>query len=96
MYNRYVRDAEGNYQRQIMRSAAAEAPKKSSDQETVKPKTEGTHKSKLPVSRPPAFPFTLETGDLLVLLVLLLILTEGEETDKTALLVTICAFLMMQ
>jgi len=96
MYNRYVRDADGKYQRQIMHSAAAETPKTSSDHETKKPKAEGSHKPKLPVSRPPVFPISLETGDLLVLLVLLLILTEGEETDKTALLVTICAFLMMQ
>lgn len=96
MYNRYVRDADGNYQRRIMGSAAAEAPAICSETDPPKPRTEGTHKKKLSAPRPPAFPVSLETGDLLVLLILLLILTEGEEADKTALLITICAFLMLQ
>ena len=96
MYNRYVRDADGNYRRQIMQKAPPEP------QPTSRPET--TNRSKdapLPAkphrqSTPSLFPISLETGDLLVILVLLLILTEGEDNDRTALLITIAAFLMMQ
>ncbi len=96
MYNRYIRDADGNYQRQIMRKEPTEAPQPSGPPQSSKPLEEPTKRVMKPNPKPPVFPVSLETGDLLVLLVLLLILTEGEEADKTALLITICAFLMVQ
>ena len=88
MYNRYVRDAEGTYKRMIIQKAAQE-PEPPADQKKPIPRNQTIVK---PAPVPPA----IETGDLLVLLVLLLILTESDECERTALLITIAAFLMIR
>lgn len=93
MYNRYVRDADGNYRRQIMHKAPQEAPQET-PQHAMHPPAEV---KKAPLQKAPPTVFTApDPGDLLVLLVLLLILTESDDGDKMALLITIAAFIMIR
>ena len=90
MYNRYIRDADGTYRREIMRKETNDTPPPSCPAEQPLPQKQTVQRTS-GICRPP-----IETGDLLVLIILLLILAEGEENDKIALLITIGAFIMMQ
>ena len=96
MYNRYIPSADGTYKRQIV-----PGPERKTE---TKPPAEQKHSAaatskKCETSvRKNSFPQKpdLESGDLLVILILLLILLEGEESDPLSLLITMAAFLLLQ
>ena len=95
MYNRYVPNADGTYQRQIMRSApSVKQPPVSDTPQPPPAKAEACTES----SSAPALPIRLpmETEDILVLLVLLLILMQESESNRMTALVTIAAFILLQ
>ena len=85
-YNRYIPGADGRYEHQRVVPCPPIAT------EQVASETRKPEPSCLP--RPQfALP---EAGDLLVLLVLLLILADGEETDSLTTLITLAAFLLLR
>jgi len=89
LYNRYIPSADGTYRRQIVPSEEKKEPSKQ-PAPTVQPaKISAAH------TPTPAFPKT-DSGDILVLLILLLILLEGEDTDPISILITLAAFFLMQ
>ena len=104
MYNRYVPNAQGSFDRQRAGTVRSEPksipaqpstpPPSSAAQSVCKPKEPCK-----PAPRPknPVFhlPDRLDTGDLLVLLILLLLLQEGDE-DPLALLIILAAFFLFQ
>lgn len=100
MYNRYVPSADGTYQRRVMPSPQ-KSPQRPSPQEPPKtpppppepPKPESCLPSK-PIK--PPLQLHLDTGDVLVLLILLLVLNEGEEIDTFSILITLAVFLLTQ
>ena len=86
IYNRYIPGADGRYEhRRVVPCPHAEA-----DQT---PKAEN---SSAAVCLPKPQLRMPEAGDLLVLLVLLLILADGEESDSLTTLVTLAAFLFLR
>ena len=96
MYNRYIPSSDGTYQRKIVQSSTevpkAEKPPAKAEQvaATIQPSCPAPNqKSKL------SFP-QLDTGDILVLLILLLILIEGEDADPLSVLITLGVFLFLQ
>ncbi len=93
MYNRYIPSADGTYQRKIVPSPRPKQPEPALP--TPPPSPQRPPQAKEAVM--PSFPkLQLDTGDILVLLILLLILTEGEDSDPLSLLITIGAFLFMK
>lgn len=87
-YNRYIPGADGRYEYHRVVPCPAQEPEAPASEPCVKA-----------VSKPnlPSVQFRLpDTGDLLVLLVLLLILTDGEETDSLTTLITLAAFLFLR
>lgn len=92
MYNRYIPSADGTYQRKVVPSP----PKVQTRQEPPPPKQEPPPPKPQPMPRGILPQLHLDTGDILVLLILLLVLTEGEDADPLSILVTIAAFLLMQ
>ena len=112
MYNRYVPNPNGSYERhrvpspppasQASRSVTPQAQKAGKPEPPAAPqnrsqtsqKPQAGHMKPAP-SRKPAFLENFDSGDLLVLLILLLILKEGEE-DTLTLLLTIGAFFLFQ
>ena len=95
MYNRYVKDDNGTYRRQIMRSSAQQCIPESNLRTEEPLQQAAKEKAIFPQGHKTALP-SLEIGDILVLLVLLIMLIEGDESDKTALLITIAAFMILQ
>lgn len=95
MYNRYVPSADGTYQRKVMPSPQRSAPPPHREESPPPqpPRTESAPTTKQPK---PLFQLNLDTGDVLVLLILLLVMTEGQETDTLSILITLAAFLLMQ
>lgn len=90
MYNRYIPSADGTYTRKVVSSASKpqskpEPPAPPCAKEPPRPQP--IPKSLLP---------QLDAGDLLVLLILVLVLTEGEDTDPLSLLITLAAFFLIQ
>jgi len=86
MYNRYVPGANGCFERRPMAPPPCPAPPVSPPAQRPKP----------PDPRPPRpglQPAQLDTGDLLVLMILLLILLDGEE-DILSVLLALGVFLL--
>lgn len=104
MYNRYIPGQNGVYRRQIIPEPQPE-PKDESTQQTplftqaqavsIPTQNAATGKSRLPFSLDRLLPQKLETGDLLVLLILLLILVDGETDDPLPILLMIAAFMFL-
>lgn len=92
MYNRYIPDANGVYQRRVV-SSPPSSPKAPPVQEAVPPTTVAPHKAPVKCQLPKIH---LDSGDLLVLLILLLVITEGEDADPMSALITLAAFLLLQ
>lgn len=92
MYNRYIPNADGTYQRQIMRSAASvkQTPAPEPQPAPVEACTEPASSPPLPVR------FPLGTEDMLVLLVLLLVFMQESESNRMTALITIAAFILLQ
>ena len=85
IYNRYIPGADGRYEHHRVVPCPAAEPEQSKELCAQAP------------TGLPRLPFRLpDTGDLLVLLVLLLILTDGEETDSLTTLITLAAFLLLR
>ena len=86
IYNRYIPGADGRYEHhRVVPCPSAEPP--------------AAEPCAGPSSTPclPRLQLRLpEAGDLLVLIVLLLILTDGEETDSLTTLITLAAFLFLR
>ena len=96
MYNRYIPNANGTYERKVVPSPPKEdkfPPAKDRPQQEPAQKTVQMSKTQPAIYLPQ---LQLDSGDLLVLLILLLLLTEGEDTDPFSLLVTLAAFLLMR
>ena len=88
IYNRYIPGADGRYEHQRVVPpplSEAELPAQRCDKDA----------SALPCSARPQLRLP-DAGDLLVLLVLLLVLNDGEETDSLTTLVTLAAFLLLR
>ena len=87
IYNRYIPGADGRYEHHRVVPCPTSEPERPQELCAHAPASPGL----------PKLPFRLpEAGDLLVLLVLLLILTDGEETDSLTTLVTLAAFLLLR
>ena len=84
IYNRYIPGADGRYEHHRVVPCPAQEPEQTQEL-CPKPAAAPRLQLRLP-----------EAGDLLVLLVLLLILTDGEETDSLTTLVTLAAFLLLR
>ncbi|MBQ7565900.1 MAG: hypothetical protein IJT18_02170 [Oscillospiraceae bacterium] len=80
MYNRYIPSADGTYRRETVAQSAAPC----SDAKT--PLRGGLSLPRL----------QLDTGDLLVLAILLLLLIDGDGDDPLSSLIAIAAFLLLQ
>lgn len=92
MYNRYIPSADGTYSRKVIPS-----PQKEQQKQEPMPSAKQEPQSKPRATPQRSFPQQqLDTGDILVLLILLLVLTEGEDSDPLSILVTLAAFLLMQ
>lgn len=96
MYNRYVPSPDGTYERKVIGHTSGKPvptvpdsvpQKEPAVQQTVRQVVK--QKSVLPQLH-------LDTGDILVLLILLLVMTEGEESDPMGALITLAAFLLTQ
>ena len=86
IYNRYIPGADGRYEhRRVVSCPPAEAD--SGEKAESRPTSVCLPK---PQFRIP------DAGDLLVLLVLLLILADGEESDSLTTLITLAAFLFLR
>lgn len=100
MYNRYIPSADGTYQRKIVPSPQQQRPTREQPPESPQPKPAETPSQAKPPANtvlPLSLPrLQLDTGDILVLLILLLVLTEGEDSDPLSALITLGAFLLMQ
>lgn len=92
MYNRYIPDANGIYQRSVV-TPPPSPPKAPPAQEAVPPTPVVSHKTPVKCQLPKIH---LDSGDLLVLLILLLVITEGEDADPMSALITLAAFLLLQ
>ena len=104
MYNRYVPNAQGSFDRQ-----RAGTPRSEPKPIPPQPSSPATQSAIQSVCRPKEpckpsmrqkgavfhLPDRLDTGDLLVLLILLLLLQEGDE-DPLPLLITLAAFFLFQ
>ena len=92
MYNRYIPSSDGTYHRQIVhRQAAPSQPEVQVEISAPKPQPA---KPQRPAA--PLLPISLDRGDLLVLVILFLILTDGEDADPLTLLITLAAFVLFQ
>ena len=94
VYNRYIPSADGTYRRQIVHAQTEQA-----EQVSPVPQQEPITQTPPPraVGKQSLFPsLSLDRGDLLVLLILLLILTDGEDNDPLTILVTLAAFFILQ
>ena len=86
IYNRYIPGADGRYEHhRVVPCPSPEQPQQELCTESPAAPCLPGPQLRLP-----------DTGDLLVLLVLLLILTDGEETDSLTTLVTLAAFLLLR
>ncbi|MBQ7255941.1 MAG: hypothetical protein IJS31_06860 [Oscillospiraceae bacterium] len=85
-YNRYVPGADGAYRREtiVQPDSRCETP------ENTVLRSEPQRGMHLPMLQ------SLETEDLLVLAVLILLLLSGDESDRLTTLITIAAFLLLQ
>ena len=85
-YNRYVPGADGAYRREtiVQPDSRSETPAY-----TIR-RSEPQRGMHLPMLQ------SLETEDLLVLAVLILLLLSGDESDRLTTLITIAAFLLLQ
>lgn len=93
MYNRYIPSADGTYHRQVIHKQTPQAQpqiQQTATQTPVAPKEKPT-----PAKAQPFPLFQPDQGDLLVLLILLLMLTDGEDVDPLSLLVTMAAFILL-
>ena len=91
MYNRYIPTADGTYKRQIMH-AKTEAPVATQACNTnPAPHPVQTKKSGEKLS----LPISLETEDLLVLLILAVVLLGNHDGDNLPLIVTMAAFILL-
>lgn len=106
MYNRYVPNAQGSYERQRAGTPrpAPKPPEPHPPAPTTPPSVPPQQNATKPpqIKKPngnlfPAFrlPDRLDTGDLLVLLILLLLLQENDE-DPLTLIITLAAFFLFQ
>ena len=98
MYNRYIPGQNGVYQRQIVPESKPEPklePVQSSAPISEFRQTKSSGRTSHPFSFSRLLPQTLETGDLLVLLILLLILVDGETEDPLPILLMIAAFMFL-
>ena len=104
MYNRYIPSADGTYRRQTVPTPGRQQPPQSqpmpaptSQSAPKPPQTPPQEREpRQPPFKGPLHGIHLDTGDLLVLLILLLVLTEGEDSDPLSALVTLAAFLLLQ
>ena len=97
MYNRYVPTADGTYRRQIVSTTAQQPCPKDAPAPTAETAPQPPQRTSVQLPGiTPGLPTRPETGDLLVLLILLLVLLEGQETDTLTVLVTLAAFLLLQ
>lgn len=92
MYNRYVPAADGSYRRQLI-TGQNSAPQPASEPQPacIPTPTHAEHREKSLLTG-----LSLDTGDILVLLILLLVLFEGEDTDPMSILITLAAFFILQ
>lgn len=89
-YNRYIPGADGRYEHRRV----VPCPPSGQQPEQPQPTCEAENAAAVCLPKPQ---FRLpEAGDLLVLLVLLLVLTDGEEADSLTTLVTLAAFLFLR
>ena len=93
MYNRYIPSSDGTYHRQVVhkQTPTTQPEQKPAAQTPVTPIP--SHAAQNKVSLPH---FQPDQGDLLVLLILLLMLTDGEDADPLSLLVTMAAFILLR
>ncbi|MBP3313601.1 MAG: hypothetical protein J6K84_02965 [Oscillospiraceae bacterium] len=93
MYNRYIPTAEGTYRREVIRPASKEElpsyPREQTCPAPMKIAPQSTAST-------PLFPLHLDMQDILVLLVLVLLLLQGNTGDGLSLLITIAAFILLQ
>ena len=87
IYNRYIPGADGRYEHQRIVPPPVSGPEL--------PTQRGRDASALPCPSRPQLRLP-DAGDLLVLLVLLLVLNDGEENDSLTTLVTLAAFLLLR
>ena len=92
MYNRYIPSQDGSYRRQIIRGETS--PQNTQSEKPVQEPAACNIPPK-PAPGSVKLPLQLDTGDLLVLLVLLLILNDGNGNMMST-LIAIAAFLFMQ
>lgn len=106
MYNRYVPNAQGSFDRQragAPRTESKPAPQASVVSQPAPPAAKQQEQCRtVPTAKPAGklplglkLPDRLDTGDLLVLLILLLLLQENDE-DPLPLLITLAAFFLLQ
>lgn len=92
MYNRYIPASDGTYRRQIVHGQTAPAqPEVREEISPPKPRQAAPQRPAAPFP-----PLSLDRGDLLVLVILFLLLTDGEDTDPLTLLITLAAFVLFQ
>ena len=94
MYNRYIPSSDGTYHRQVVHKQTPtpiQPEQKPAAQTPVTPMPSKAEQCKLQLPH-----FQPDQGDLLVLLILLLMLTDGEDADPLSLLVTMAAFILLR
>ena len=84
MYNRYIPSADGTYRRQTVSTQSAQTPAIQEE-----PNLQNTERG--------FFPFlpSLDSNDLLVLAVILLVLQNSDGQDRMSALITLTAFLFL-
>lgn len=97
MYNRYIPTADGGFQRMIVESAACQPEQPQTSVPEKKPCAElpTACETRRQSSQKGLNLRQLDTGDLLVLMILLLLLVDGDEEDLPCALLTIAAFLFL-
>ena len=94
MYNRYIPQSDGSYRRnRIQDQAPAPAPKPEEPPAPLPPRPSGQSRSAGSFLKN-LLPKEFDTGDLLVVLLLLLMAEHGEEDRNTALLTLALYFFM--
>lgn len=95
MYNRYIPDADGIYRRRIIPEKEPAAEETALPESISEPAS--VCRSAPPAPRRTGLPLPqLDSGDLLVLLILLLMLVDSDDGCGLTPLVAIAAFILMQ
>lgn len=104
MYNRYIPQTDGSYQRNHIPDPPRPSPPQKQPESTPCPQPKGPEKPSCPPAPCPSgsageflqglLPGKMDTGDLLVLLILLLLLSDGSDQAPSALLTLALFFLL--